>query len=118
MQEGIVENRIGWIDVARGILIILVIIGHAIAETSYKTTFYRGYVLLFRCITIFHMPAFYIISGMLFNSEKWRNRSFGAYLKRKTVSLLVPYFVFEGCTIILQVYLLKIMNIKEAIINP
>lgn len=95
----------------------LVILGHAVAETSYQSPFYRGYVLIFRWISVFHMPAFFILSGMLFSREKWEGKSLTAYVKRKAVSLLVPYFAFEGIAIILQVYILGIKELKTALIN-
>ena len=112
------SNRIEWIDVARGILINLVVLGHALAETSYQSKFYRGYILLFRVISVFHMPAFFIMSGMLFNARKWDNKSlFLQYVKNKAASLMLPFILFEGFATVLLVYVLKLKTIEQAVID-
>ena len=50
-------NRIAWIDVAKGITILLVIIGHTLTFGSATRNF----------IFSFHMPLFFILSGYTFN---------------------------------------------------
>lgn len=73
------DNRIEWIDIAKGIGIILVIAGH---------TFYLGYSYP---LYAFHMPLFFFLSGLLFVERK---QSFSAFLKNKTSSLLKPWLIF------------------------
>ena len=77
------HKRIGSIDVVKGITIFLVIIGHAAGNT--EAPFYR--VVLYA----FHMPLFFFISGMLFNSK---GKTFGAFIKKKAQSLICPYVLF------------------------
>ena len=39
-----IKERVTWIDSAKGILIITVILGHSLVETSYESPFYHGYI--------------------------------------------------------------------------
>lgn len=71
-------HRERWIDVCRGIGIILVVWGHV----------YGGYS--FELIFLFHMPLFFFIGGYLFRPVD----DLGAFCRRKAVQLLVPYAVF------------------------
>ena len=71
-------NRIEWIDIAKGIGMILVIVGH---------TFALGYSFP---LYAFHMPLFFFISGLLFKDKKV---SFVYYIKSKTITLIKPWFV-------------------------
>lgn len=46
-------------------------------------------------ISVFHMPAFFIIHGIIFNTEKWKHQSVKKFVIRKVQTLLVPYVFFE-----------------------
>lgn len=83
------KGRLAYIDIAKGILIILVVIGHTIKGSVFVTK------AMIRIINAFHMPAFFIISGFLTDEAKLRNQKFGAYMKKRAIRLLVPYVVFE-----------------------
>ena len=76
-------KRIEALDVAKGIGIILVIIGHL--SSSY----------LHDWIYSFHMPLFFIISGICFKTEKYP--SFLFFLKQRIRTLAIPtlalYFI-------------------------
>jgi fucose 4-O-acetylase-like acetyltransferase len=50
-------NRILWIDVCRGIGILLVVLGHC-------DPFFNKYIYGF------HMPLFFLLSGWLYNKQK------------------------------------------------
>ena len=66
------------IDVAKGIGIFLMVLGHMHINEQLNLFIYS-----------FHMPLFYIISGFLYKNS-------GGYywIKKKAKSLLVPYFCF------------------------
>ena len=49
-------KRVDYLDYAKGIAIILVVLGHIFSGGNIKTYIYS-----------FHMPLFFIISGYLFN---------------------------------------------------
>ena len=72
--------RINWIDVARGIGIILVIQGHALGADSYRHFIYA-----------FHMPLFFFLSGLVFN---YKNYSLSVTFKKSVKGILVPYVLF------------------------
>ena len=72
------DNRIEWIDIAKGIGIILVIAGHC---------FYLGYSYP---LYAFHMPLFFFLSGLLF---KDKNEGFVDFFKSKTNSLMRPWLI-------------------------
>ncbi|MBR6033910.1 MAG: acyltransferase family protein [Clostridia bacterium] len=69
------------IDIARGISILLVLMGHS--------AFIPSSILVF--IHSFHVPLFFFISGMVFSYSKYPQ--FKDFLKSKAKSLLIPYFL-------------------------
>lgn len=75
-------NRLNVIDVAKGIGIILVVFAHVN---------YTHELLVF--IYSFHMPLFFIVSGILFQKEKYPK--FGDFVKRRFKGLMVPYIIYE-----------------------
>lgn len=80
------STRINWLDTARGIAIILVIIGHANFPEEIRTIIYA-----------FHMPLFFFLSGF-FLLKKQEN--FTSFLIKKSKSLIIPYFVYNIILII------------------
>lgn len=78
------NKRITYLDTAKGILILLMLIGHIWNE---------GYAHDF--IYVFHMPAFFIISGMTSRPKEISIRGFGKYLFSRFKALLIPYLCFE-----------------------
>jgi len=73
--------RIKWIDYAKGVAIFLMVIGH----TSLPA-------MLGKWIWSFHMPLFFVISGLLFCSERYPQ--FWGFCRKRIWSLLVPYICF------------------------
>ena len=85
-------NRIDHIDIARGIVMLLVVVGHSCSSTD-------GY--LNRMILSFHMPLFFFLSGV-FAKQGFDDRRAGtllAYTINKTKRLLIPQILL-GVTII------------------
>lgn len=80
------RKRIEWIDIAKGLLIILVIFGHLNAVKWFPKL--DGII---KWIYSFHMMAFFILSGMVFNPRT----NFIAFLSSKLKTLLIPYGVFS-----------------------
>ena len=69
------KQRIGWIDVTKGIAILLVILGHSLVGLKINDYIFA-----------FHMPVFFITSGILF-----RPKSIPAVIKKNAQKLLIPY---------------------------
>ena len=82
-------KRIEWVDVYKGIMIILVVIGHA-------TNMFNAWIYQF------HMAAFFFISGYLTDFEK--NDCFGLVLK-KFFSIILPMLTLGTVGIFLNYYL-------------
>ncbi len=72
------SKRLDWIDIAKGIAIILVIVGHTVPNPS----------PLRHAIFSFHMPVFFILAGYTFRPKPWRELLSGSVSR-----LLVPYVV-------------------------
>ncbi len=83
-----IQNQLDWVLIAKGIGIILVVVGHFIPASS------PGYWLSFRqFIYSFHMPLFFLLSGYLYNPGK---HSYTNLLKNKTKRLLYPFVTVAG----------------------
>lgn len=79
------HKREKWIDVVRGFLIILVVLGHSISGPYYDLNSGIDYIYLF------HMPAFFILSGYLY---KDRDESIFKLLFKRAKRLLIPYISY------------------------
>ena len=71
-------DRIAWVDVLRGLGIILVVVAHAYVDPAVR-----------KPIFLFHMPLFFLISGYVF-----RPSPVSRLVPRRVVGLLVPYVAF------------------------
>lgn len=74
-------RRIAWLDIAKGISIILMVIGH----TSIPAVFSNF-------IWAFHMPIFFIASGL---STDWNKTGVYSYFIRKIRALMLPFLVYS-----------------------
>jgi fucose 4-O-acetylase-like acetyltransferase len=76
--------RLAWIDLAKGIGIALVVIGHACAEASSIGAHYT-------CDTIylFHMPLFFMVAGYLAKAGPIKE-----YAQQRLHALIVPYLCY------------------------
>lgn len=86
-------NRYLFLDMARGIAILLVILGHvlqclALYEYQYDENW--AYLLIYS----FHMPLFMFISGLLF-SRSIEKYSLVDLIKKKSLQLLYPYVLWS-----------------------
>ena len=103
-----------YIDTARAILITLVVLGHILnyANPDYSILPYR---LAQEFIGAFHMPAFFLLSGMLTDSEKWRSRGAKAWFIGKAKTLLVPYVFFECIAVLYKHFALGSVTLLEGL---
>ena len=84
-------NRSSEFDNIKGIMIFLVVLGHAISNLykGYSNTFLTEY--LYCLIFTFHMPVFVFVSG--FFSK--RHTEYATYVKKAISSCLIPYLLFN-----------------------
>ncbi len=83
--------RSSYIDIAKGIGIILVVLGHT----------YGIPAMLYDTIYSFHMPLFFIISGYVYNQDKYNNFKFSQIASDRAKRYLVPFYVFAGINLVL-----------------
>lgn len=79
--------RLEFIDVAKGIGIICVMLGHLGSEMIDKVVF------------TFHMPLFFLISGYFLNDDM----PIMEFIKKKAKRLLIPYYITGGSICILLI---------------
>lgn len=80
-------KRCRYIDIAKGLCIILVVIGHF--NPDYAP---RWWDVLNRIIYTFHMPVFLFASGFIFIYTRKPGLSYGRMLYGKVKRLMIPYF--------------------------
>ena len=88
------KNRVEYIDNTKGLLIFLVILGHCINGENY----------LKNIIYSFHMPAFFIVSGILLNYSSAVGKNFAHFLLSCIRQLVIPYIIFEFLGYIVQCF--------------
>jgi fucose 4-O-acetylase-like acetyltransferase len=88
-------SRIAWIDAARGFCIILVVVGHAIGGLMGASMVTQQSILgnIDYFIYTFHIPAFFVISGMLAPSSVSKDPK--KFLNNNFKYLLYPFFYME-----------------------
>lgn len=85
------SKRLEYIDIARGIAIILIVLGHTI-------TYSQNCRIIYKIIYSFHVALFFIISGYTYKIKK--EESFLTFFKRKFTRIMVPYYIWAFLFII------------------
>lgn len=87
------SKRLKYFDMAKGIGVFLVLLGHLQGDSFFSLS---PYVLPF-CTWIFsfHMPLFFIISGMLINYKKDSDKDMSTLISRRFKGIMVPYLWFS-----------------------
>ena len=80
-------KRVQWLDVAKGITIILMVLGH----TSIPER-------LSNFIFAFHMPLFFIASGWCTN---WAKDNYGTFVLKKLRTLGIPFLVYSIAVVLI-----------------
>lgn len=78
------NKRITWVDITKGFLMILVVIGHYPGELDFPLAKY---------IYWFHMPAFFILSGLFFKPILDK-KEIKPTIHKRFMQLIVPYLFF------------------------
>lgn len=88
------QKRVEWLDVARGLGMLFVIIGHTMTTPIRDASFYAHAV--YSAIYFFHMPFMFYLSGRTFGMFQERNCSYTpkVWVKKKWNTLMVPYLVY------------------------
>ncbi len=99
------SNRIEWIDVSKGIGIILVVLVHSIIPLVNPVTTH---------LSSFAIPLFFVLAGLTYNSEKYRYR-LKRLAKVRGQQFMVPYFCLY--TIIMILFYL-VPNAVDTYLTP
>lgn len=83
------RSRLYWLDIAKGIAILLMVIGHTSIPSA-----------LSNFIWAFHMPLFFIASGWTTN---WQKTDFKGFTKRKIRTLLAPFIIYSLVVLMIQI---------------
>lgn len=88
------NKRLDYIDIAKGLGMILVILGHI----------RHDYVPF--CGSV-HIPLFFVLSGFLYDIDKKPEREYGENVLKRVKRLVIPYFIYN--MVLYLKYLLKLM---------
>lgn len=92
--------RIDWVDLAKGIGILFVVIGHMNIPLQLQKIIYS-----------FHMPLFFFISGFLYNEKKY-SKNLKKILFSKIKTLIWPFLTFT-----LLALFFKLLSQEHIVIN-
>lgn len=82
------KRRKSWLDIAKGITIVLMVLGHTSIPVVVSNFIYN-----------FHMPLFFIASGYVGHYEKY---TLGEYIKHKFYTIMLPFLSYSVFVILLQ----------------
>lgn len=77
-QNNIQKVRLAWLDIMKGIGIILVVMGHVYSNK-----------MIFNWLYSFHMPLFFIAAGWLY-----KKKEISVDVKRRLKTIIIPYYAF------------------------
>ncbi len=97
------NKRIAYLDMARGIGMVLVVMGH-IEYMSFE---------VLQGIYIFHMPLFFLISGILIWERQEEKKSLKELAKKKWKGIMIPYILFSGMILCIEASRILLKGLDE-----
>ena len=92
------DMREAWIDRWKGMLILLVVLGHVVCGGGNLVAGSASNLLLelWRVIYIFHMSSFFVLAGLCWKSSPRNSFSVdtGQFVVKRVRRLIIPYIVF------------------------
>ena len=85
------KQRIGWVDSAKAMGIIAIVLGHALSDCGLKTYLFS-----------FHVAFFFFLAGVTFSGGKKR---FTEFIFSSVKRILVPYLIFAFISVLIYVLL-------------
>ncbi|PRO86209.1 hypothetical protein C6Y10_03690 [Lactiplantibacillus pentosus] len=116
------KERIVWIDIAKGIGILLVVYGHALGGIMNTSGIgvHNSLTIPYNVIYGFHMPLFFFLAGMFVHN--WASRPVKVALSQKFWSLVIPYFIWTVITGSVMALVRKYTNaglgVKDILLSP
>ncbi len=96
------KKRIEFIDIARGLAIIFIVLGHTLVHSENCS-------IIFKFLYSFHVVLFFVISGYIFRIKE--NDSYVAFIKNKFIRIMIPYFIWG--VLFLIPYILFGQNVSD-----
>lgn len=99
------SKRIAWVDDWRALLVVLVVAGHVFGTASrYVAPSNMGwYDAVFKVIYSFHMPAFFMLAGLMTSCAS-QKAPFACEVAKLVKRLLVPYFCFGTFSVMAYIF--------------
>ena len=94
-------QRLDYIDLAKGLGILLVVIGHGILRNF--------------GISVFHMPLFFFLAGLTFTPPTTTNGSLGVFVLKKFNRIFIPWVFFSLVSGIAELFIGRIQ--PQALFN-
>jgi fucose 4-O-acetylase-like acetyltransferase len=88
--EAPLNSRTNWIDLAKGVAIVLVVFGHALRGTHEAGLVHNARLFwsIDDGVYLFHMPVFFFLSGLTFSGTRYRLWDFTRRLLQNIIKLL------------------------------
>lgn len=96
-------------DIAKGIGIVLVVIGHYVPAGA--PHWYMGFV---RFVYHFHMPLFFIIAGFFYDRSS-REESYRSFVWNKFQRLMIPYFILSWAVIAAKMGMDEVLHVDHPV---
>ena len=90
----VMAKRIVYLDIAKALCIILVVIGHYCPDGCPD-----WWIAVHDFIYTFHMPLFMFASGFVYIATKRDEEKYGNFIMKKVKRLMIPYFVVSAIVI-------------------
>ena len=109
-----VKKRMDFLDIAKGIGIILVIIGHAFRDEMRIESAFCEFV--YQAVYFFHMPLFFAISGVTFglSYQKYVKTPL-LFVKRKVLTQIVPVLAYATAMYVCFLVAFQIPMFQQAL---
>ncbi len=107
------KERVRWIDISRGIAIVLVVMAHVISSYQ-ETGMYKdsvAFAFIHQFIYSFVMPVFMIVSGYLVARGKRRGTK-GQQVLQKLINYGIPYVIFSVVWVLMKTLMSGVTNSK------
>lgn len=110
------KERIHWIDISKGIAIILVVIGHVISSYHQAGLYNDSHLFNFttQFIYSFHMPLFMIISGYLSGLRKPKGTKIQQIIQY-LINYGIPYIIFSVVWVLMKMIMANYTNTKSSV---
>lgn len=104
------QQRLHWVDYAKGIGIFLVVVGHTLRGLVKSSILEESAFIMWvdRWIYAFHMPLFFFISGLFV--VRSLSKPFKSFVLDKISVIVYPYFIWSILQNILQILTSRYTN--------